>query len=240
MAVEGRLNEMSLSTLIQMACQEGGAACLTLDRDGEQATLYFDAGTIVHAATGERNGEEAVYHVLTWQDGAFSLEPGVRPPARSIHTHWSALLMDGLQQVDETRWDDGDGADLLEEPFALPENVQDILLALSTQVEGFVIASLVGMDGIPIARHDSAGVDVEAINAQMTLLVKLVDTSVSRLAAGTLEDYLLTTERAYLLLRLLEDGQHYLGLVADRRRSNLGHLRLNSRVYTRRIEQALG
>jgi predicted regulator of Ras-like GTPase activity (Roadblock/LC7/MglB family) len=238
MAVEGRLNELSLTTLIQMACQEGGTARLTLDRDGEQATLYFDAGTIVHAATGERNGEEAVYHILTWQDGTFSLEPGVGPPGRSVHTHWSALLMDGLQQVDETRWDDG--THLVEEPFTLPENVQDILRELSTQVEGFVVASLVGMDSIPIAQHESAGVDVEAINAQMTLLVKLVDTSVNRLAAGTLEDYLLTTERAYLLLRLLEDGQHYLGLVADRRRSNLGHLRLNSRVYTRRIEQALG
>jgi hypothetical protein len=184
MAVEGRLNELSLTTLIQMACQEGGTARLTLDRDGEQATLYFDAGTIVHAATGERNGEEAVYHILTWQDGTFSLEPGVGPPGRSVHTHWSALLMDGLQQVDETRWDDG--THLVEEPFTLPENVQDILRELSTQVEGFVVASLVGMDSIPIAQHESAGVDVEAINAQMTLLVKLVDTSVNRLAAGTL------------------------------------------------------
>lgn len=238
MPVEGHLNEMSLATLIQMTCQEGGPARLSLHRDGEQAILYFDAGTIVHATAGERKGEEAVYRVLKWRDGAFSLEPGIGPPAHSIETHWSALLMNGLQQVDEERWDDG--TELLHEELALPENVLDILLELSAQVEGFLVASVVGMDGIAIAQHAPAGVDAETIHSQTTLLVKLADTSVNRLAAGTLEDYLLTTERAYLLLRLLEGGEYYLGLATERAGSNLGHLRLNARVYARRVEQALG
>lgn len=121
----------------------------------------------------------------------------------------------------------------------MPENMRDILTELGEQVPGFIAASVVGMDGLGIVQHTAANVNVEAINAQLTLLVKLVDTSVNKLAAGELEDYLLTTERAYLLLRFLEEGEYYLGIAALRDRSNLGSLRLNSRIYTRRVNQAM-
>jgi predicted regulator of Ras-like GTPase activity (Roadblock/LC7/MglB family) len=117
--------------------------------------------------------------------------------------------------------------------------MRDILAELGDQVPGFIAASVVGMDGLGIAQYTVANVDVEAINAQMTLLVKLVDTSVNKLGAGTLEDYLMTTERAYLMLRFLEEGEYYLGIAAIRDRSSLGNLRLNSRIYTRRINQAM-
>lgn len=121
----------------------------------------------------------------------------------------------------------------------MPESMRDILAELGDQVPGFIAASVVGMDGLGIAQYTVANVDVEAINAQMTLLVKLVDTSVNKLGAGTLEDYLMTTERAYLMLRFLEEGEYYLGIAAIRDRSSLGNLRLNSRIYTRRINQAM-
>lgn len=121
----------------------------------------------------------------------------------------------------------------------MPESMRDILAELGDQVPGFIAASVVGMDGLGIAQHTAANVNVEAINAQMTLLVKLVDTSVNKLGAGTLEDYLMTTARAYLMLRFLEEGEYYLGIAAIRDRSSLGNLRLNSRIYTRRINQAM-
>ena len=237
MAIKGHLDEMSLPTLVQMTCQEGIRARLSLFHGEEEAELYFDGGNIVYAAMDSQTGEEVVYHALKWQDGEFSLEAGVPPPDSTIVTPWSTLLMDGLQQVDEERWDIAD--DLVKEEYEMPENMKDILVELGEQVPGFIASAVVGMDGLGIAQHAIGGVDVEAINAQMTLLIKLVDTTVNKLGAGTIEDFLLTTDHAYLLIRFLEGGDYFLGVAADKSQVNLGGMRLNTRVYSGRINDAM-
>lgn len=237
MTIKGRLSEMSLPTLVQMTCQEGTRAGLTLVNGEQEAALYFDAGNIVHAAMDNQTGEEVVYHVLKWQDGEFSLEAGVPSPDTTVTTPWSTLLMDGLQQIDEERWDIAD--DLMKEEYDMPENMKDILAELGEQVPGFIAAAVVGMDGLGIAQHAIGGVDVEAINAQMTLLIKLVDTTVNKLGSGAIEDFLLTTDHAYLLIRFLEDSHYFLGIAADKGKVNLGGLRLNSRVFSGRINAAM-
>jgi hypothetical protein len=49
----------------------------------------------------------------------------------------------------------------------------------------------------------------------------------------------LTTDDAYLLVRFLEDKEYYLGLAADREGTRLGSMRLNSRIYAERVNEAL-
>jgi predicted regulator of Ras-like GTPase activity (Roadblock/LC7/MglB family) len=237
MAIKGQLNEMSLPTLVQMTCQEGTQAQLTVQHGDATATLYFSAGNIIHAALGDQVGEEVIYNVLKWEQGEFVMESGIVPPEQTIVTPWSALLMNGMQQIDEERWDGAD--ELTKEEVDMPENMKDILQELGGQVPGFISAAIVGMDGLGIAQHSNAPVDVESINAQMTLLIKLVDTTVDKIDAGVVEDYLLTTEHAYLMIRFLEGNDYYLGVAADKETVNLGNLRLNSRVYSKRLDKAM-
>lgn len=241
MAIKGQLHEMSLPALAQVACQGGGPARLSLRRGDQEAVLYFDQGTIIHATSGAQVGEEVVYHVLTWETGEFSLESGGVAPPRTIHTPWSVLLMDGLHRRDEARWDTLD-IEQIKEEYDMPENMKDILRELGGQVTGFIATAVVGMDGLGVANHGGPGFDeaaIEAINAQMTMLFKLVNTTVEKLGAGTIEDYLLTTERAYLLIRYLHDKNYYLGIAADRKTGNLGNMRLNSRLFAERLSKAL-
>ena len=247
MAVQGHLREMGLPTLIQLTCQEAAQARLTLRRDDQEATLYFDQGTIVHAVSAEQEGKEVVYHVLSWEEGEFSLELGIPPPVRTIETPWSALLIEGLQRQDEERWETLDAGQVKEtldierigEEYDMPENMNDILKELGGQVPGFIATSVVGMDGLGIAEYAAGPVDVEGINAQMTLLYKLVDGAVAKLEAGVIEDYLLTTEKAYLLIRPLSDRNYYLGITTDRKSGNVGNMRLNSRLYADRLSKAM-
>lgn len=238
MAIKGNLRDMSLPTLVQMTCQEGNQARLTIQHDDKEAILYFADGNIVHAVLDDQAGEEVVYHALTWEDGEFDLESGKTSPAHTIETPWSALLVDGLHRRDEEHWETLD-IEQIKEGYDMPENMRDILKELGDQLSGFVAASVVGMDGLGIAEHSTGRVDVEAINAQMTLLIKLVDTSVTRLGAGTIEDYLLTTENAYLLIRFLSGDEYYLGIAADRREASLGNIRLQSRIYADRLSKAM-
>ncbi|MGC9400482.1 MAG: DUF4388 domain-containing protein [Anaerolineae bacterium] len=236
MAIEGRLSEMDLATLVQYACTENQQACLRIQRGEEEAVLYFDAGNVVHAELNEHTGEEVFYRILRWKEGTFILESAVAPPARTITRPWSALLMDGLQQLDEETWDHTSN----EEDYEMPENIQEILEELGEQLSGFIAAAVVGMDGLGIADHAVRRVEVETINAQMTLLLKLVDTTINKLNPNDeMDDYLLTTENAYLLIRFLRDRNYYLGIAADRRSAKLGNLRLNSRLYSERIDKAL-
>ncbi len=235
MAIEGRLSEMDLATLVQYACNEGQQACLRVQHGNEEALIYFAEGNVAHAELDERTGEEVFYQVLRWKEGSFTMEPTATPPPQTIQTPWSALLMNGLQQMDEDIWDNT----AHEEDYEMPENIQDILEELGGQVPGFISASVVGMDGLGIAEHSTMGVNTEAINAQMTLLVKLVDTTVSKLGDDEVDDYLLTTENAYMLVRFLSGHDYYVGIAADRNTAKLGNLRLNSRIYTERVDKAL-
>ena len=81
---------------------------MTVQQDDETVTVYFASGEIVDVALGDQVGEEAIYRVLKWEEGEFVMESGIASPEQTIVTPWSALLMGGLQQVDEERWDDAD------------------------------------------------------------------------------------------------------------------------------------
>jgi predicted regulator of Ras-like GTPase activity (Roadblock/LC7/MglB family) len=80
---------------------------------------------------------------------------------------------------------------------------------------------------------------VEAIVAQMTMLLKLVDTTATKTKIGEIEDILTTTDLAYVLMRFIPGHKFFLGLTVDRHAGNLGNMRLISRMYANRIAQLL-
>lgn len=241
MAIRGRLSDMSLPTLVQMTCQEATQARLSIDHGDATAALFFQGGDLVHAVLDqgqdEHLGEEVVYRILQWDDGAFELEPGIPSPAHTVDTPWSTLLMDGLQRRDEARFDTL--SDEIEEEYEMAENLNDLLEELKTQVPGFVATALCGLDGLGIAQLTSPGVNVDDINAQMTLLAKLADTATEKLSAGPVDHGILTTEKAYMVWRFLPGREYYLGVAGARDTANLGNLLLMSRLYTERIHKAM-
>ena len=252
MATKGRLSEISLPTLIQLGCQETTQAQLSIRHKKAEATLFFDSNNIVHASLkGSKGdfpdnleGEEVIYQVLKWDDGDFSLEPGVAPPLRTIQKSWSSILLNGLQRQDEERRGELDLSGIeedkeIEEGYEMADNLTNILAEIGGEVTGFMGAAVVGMDGLTIAENKKAKLDTEALSAQMTVLVKLIDTTKAKLDAGSVEDYLLSTEKAYVLLRFLGDKNFYLGLSADRKTANVGNMRLVSRTFSERLTKAL-
>lgn len=118
--------------------------------------------------------------------------------------------------------------------------LDNVLKELGDQVNGFIATAVVGMDGIGLSQFTkSKKVDVENINAQMTLLVKLIETTVDKLGAGVIEDILLTTEDAYLLVRYLKDRGFYLGIAADRKTAQVGNMRLISKLFVERVAKVM-
>ncbi|MGB7539154.1 MAG: DUF4388 domain-containing protein [Anaerolineales bacterium] len=92
-----------------------------------------------------------------------------------------------------------------------------------------------GGPGGPPSAMDMA----EVIAAQMTMLLKLVDTTTNKINIGEVEDNLTTTDFAYVMMRFIPGRKYFLGLTVDRRAGNLGNMRLISKMYANRISQML-
>jgi predicted regulator of Ras-like GTPase activity (Roadblock/LC7/MglB family) len=242
MSMLGNLIDMAVADLIQHNCQDRKTAQLSIQNGSRQAVLFFKDGNIVHATSGDQNGEEVVYRVLGWEEGTFNLETGIEPPEFTINRNWSGLLMEGARRLDESKLDVDifvTDQSIQPEVNKMAPKLDEILKEMGGEITGYVASAVVGMDGINVAQHAHGKVDPEAISAQMTLLLKLVDTSVTKLGAGMLEDNLTTTAGTYVMMRFLPDRQYYLGLAVDRKTGNLGNMRLISKMFAERIAKAM-
>jgi hypothetical protein len=103
MAIAGDLKDMSLPSIVQIICMEQRKVELVLNRRHVEGKIFFDDGEIVHARVGPLEGQEAVYHLLTWSNGDFHTTHNVSIPRRTVAVPWNKLLMDGMQKLDELK-----------------------------------------------------------------------------------------------------------------------------------------
>jgi len=242
--MRGNLKDMAVADLIQHSCQDRKTAKLTIQHADEEATLYFKDGRIDHAVLGKNIGEEVIYRIMKWVEGTFEIKAGVEPPKITITNNWEAILLECARRLDEKNLDKESPQEVqtnITEATSMDIKLEDILKEMSTDVTGYVASAVVGMDGLNLASHSrSKGVDPDMISAQMTMLFKLVDTSVTKLGAGSLEDNLTTMENAYILMHFLPGSkQYYLGLAVDRKTGNLGNMRLISKMVAERVSKAM-
>lgn len=245
MGMQGNLSDMTIADLIQHTCQDNKTAMLQIDASDGNATIYFKNGKVVHAVTADQNGEEVVYKILNWHDGTFTLEMDINPPMNTVNRSWSSLLLEGARRLDENGIDTNDPELSLsntsseDEETNMTQKLDDVLKEMSAEIPGFVASVVVGMDGLAIASHALGKLPPDVISAQMTLLLKLVDTSVEKLGAGAVQDNLTTTQMFYVMMKHLPDKTHFLGISVDKKTANLGNMRLITKVYLDRISKAI-
>ncbi|MBL4636935.1 MAG: response regulator, partial [Kofleriaceae bacterium] len=98
----GQLNDMGVVDLIQTIEVSRKTGIIYFRQDEKrQATIFFKDGKVIDAETGHLQGEEAVYRILTWNDGEF--EALFRPIRRkdTIEMSSQALLMEGMRRLDD-------------------------------------------------------------------------------------------------------------------------------------------
>lgn len=198
--VHGNLRILTLPSIVQINCTERNQAHLLLRRQGQEGSLFFADGNIVHATLGSKIGEEAIYDLLMWEDGDFELEMGVLSPERTITQNWSGLLLEGMRRIDENAaaWD---GLDILTESESQEQEVKEMaatrrrgdilsehlanLLASSAEIRGAVIA---GHDGLVLASNvPMAGHDANRIGAEGAALLGLSQRTLQGLKCGAFQ-----------------------------------------------------
>lgn len=98
---QGKVYGLSLADIIQMSCLGRLTTALVVHRDGEEGTIYFNEGEVVHAECGEKQGVEAFFKILSWEEGEFVSNMGVTSPVQTIHQNWEHLLVEAMRRNDE-------------------------------------------------------------------------------------------------------------------------------------------
>ncbi len=92
---------MPLAEVLQVICLGRKTGRVTFTSLGRSGTIYIQYGQLLHAALGTTEGTEAIFQMLQWPGGSFTLEESVLPNRRTIDVNWDTLLLEGVQRMDE-------------------------------------------------------------------------------------------------------------------------------------------
>jgi len=103
--IQGRLEEMGITDLMQ-SLEMGQKSCrLTLSRGSEQCELFFVAGQCKHALLGALEGDPAVYEAVNWTEGEFEIDFSAASDRITTTRSTTGLLMEAMRLLDEAHRD---------------------------------------------------------------------------------------------------------------------------------------
>ncbi len=106
--IQGRLEEMSMIDLMQ-SLEMGQKSCrLVVQKGPEKGELYFASGQCRDAKSGDVEGDDAVYRVVLWTEGAFEIDfNAANASTRTTTTrNTTGLLMEAMRLMDEASRDE--------------------------------------------------------------------------------------------------------------------------------------
>ncbi|MGH9680492.1 MAG: DUF4388 domain-containing protein [Candidatus Acidiferrales bacterium] len=99
--IQGRLEEMSVTELMQ-SLEMGQKSCrLTLNHEGDVAELYFTGGQCKHAQLGNAEGDAVVYQAVNWPSGEFEIDFSANSDRETTTHSTTGLLMEAMRLMDE-------------------------------------------------------------------------------------------------------------------------------------------
>ncbi len=202
MALRGSLADIGPADLIQLNCQTGGKAKLTVRQDGTEAVFYFDRGEIVHAVCGGAEGAEAVYEFLSWEKGVFEVEQKVDAPVHTIDISWSALMMEGLRRLDERRHKETEGGKEINdmETKTRKERLEETLRRIVEESADIRGVAVVSKDGLIVSAALPSEMELARVGAVAAGIMGLSDRSVRQLDCGGLARTMIQGEDGNVVL----------------------------------------
>lgn len=97
----GTLRQVGLTDVIQIECLRRNSCILEVHNPKTNGAIYIESGEIVHAIGVGLEGEQALYRLLSMQNGEFRLQPFKNSAKRTIHCSWENLLMEAARFQDE-------------------------------------------------------------------------------------------------------------------------------------------
>jgi pSer/pThr/pTyr-binding forkhead associated (FHA) protein len=91
---------MGLPEVLQMCCLSHRSGQITFRSGESYGFIYIQQGRVLHALCGTVQGEEAIYAMLLWPGGGFTLDEDIIPHKKTITLTWEQLLFEGARRAD--------------------------------------------------------------------------------------------------------------------------------------------
>ena len=99
--IQGRLEEMSVTELMQ-SLEMGQKSCrLTLRHGEERCGIVLHRRTMQTCATGRHRGRRVVYQAMNWIDGEFEIDFSANSDRETTTHSTTGLLMEAMRLMDE-------------------------------------------------------------------------------------------------------------------------------------------
>src|SRR6201999_2164853 len=92
-------SQMGLPEVLQMCCLSRRSGQITFRSGESYGFIYIQHGRVLHALCGSTEGEEAIYTMLSWPGGGFSLDEGILPHKKTLPATWEQLLFEGARRA---------------------------------------------------------------------------------------------------------------------------------------------
>jgi pSer/pThr/pTyr-binding forkhead associated (FHA) protein len=93
-------SQMGLPEVLQMCCLSRRSGQITFRSGESYGFIYIQQGRVLHALCGKTEGEEAIYSMLLWPGGGFSLDEDILPHKKTVTLTWEQLLFEGARRAD--------------------------------------------------------------------------------------------------------------------------------------------
>jgi DNA-binding MarR family transcriptional regulator len=100
MSLIGTIGEMNLADVVRLFAASRKTGLLTVAGPGRQAMLRFHRGSIVHAASGRLQGDDAVLDLFGWKEGQLTFVPEDRAVPPNVTRTIDELIQEGLRVGD--------------------------------------------------------------------------------------------------------------------------------------------
>jgi len=102
MSLKGSLSSINLADIIQLVSNSKQTGRFVLTRtNGQVGYIYLRNGEIVHAEVEEYKGEDAIFTLISWSDGEFSIEEAQFDVPVTVQRPITSLLMEAARRIDE-------------------------------------------------------------------------------------------------------------------------------------------
>lgn len=91
---------MGLAEILQLCCLSRRSGQITFRSGESYGFIFIQQGKVLHALCGVNEGEEAIYLMLSWPGGTFTLDEDILPHKKSVELTWEQLLFEGARRAD--------------------------------------------------------------------------------------------------------------------------------------------
>lgn len=240
--VKGRVENISLSSFLQLLEIERKTCTLSVAAGGRQGQLYFRQGKLVGAETGDVDGQDAALEIVAWEHADIEISDVCPVNGPPLPGGLAYLLMEAMRLKDESeeaeRTEEDELEAILDAPRPVPvameapeadpaEELRGVLereLERGRAVDGAVATLLVETrTGAVVAAISSKLLDLEdAAGATAELARRKTEMEERMGLRESVEELLVTTSRSFYLMRPVDTGEkHFLLMILDRRKADL-------------------